>query len=105
MSEQLTLDLFDEISAADAWKARFHRVEVVIDEDLAAFDAGSTHLAWVCPGCGELELTPYSLRINHGFDPTCERASRSFEQGCSRWTEVHLDKPFHRPTDRTDTHR
>lgn len=101
MTEQLTLNLFDEISAADAWKTRFHRVEVVIDEDLIGFDAGSTHLAWMCPGCGELELTPYSLWINHGFDPNCERASRRFEQSCHRRTEIDIDKPFHRVTEET----
>lgn len=77
---QLTLDLFGDHD----WAAQFDRAEVTIDQDLQGFTQGQTHLAWRCPGCGDIELTPYSLWINHGFDPNCRDASRPFGNACWR---------------------
>lgn len=72
------LDMF-----AEAWADRFERVEVIINEDLQGIAKGP-HLAWKCPGCGDVELTPFSLSINHGFDPACERNSIPFDRACFR---------------------
>jgi hypothetical protein len=72
------LDMF-----AEEWADRFERVEVTINEDLQGIAKGP-HLAWKCPGCGEIELTEFSLSINHGFDPRCERNSFPFDRPCVR---------------------
>lgn len=97
MSDSDQLDLFGERQSDIDWTDRFERdrVEVLIDMDLNGFTKGSQALAWKCPGCGELELTPYSLWINHGFDPDHRKASRSIEQGCYRNREIEIFKPFH----------
>ena len=97
------LDLFGERQDEIDWTAVFERtrVEVVIDAELNGFAKGSTHLAWKCPSCGELELTPYMLRINHGFDPECQAVSRPIDDPCIRNLNVRLDKSFHPTTEET----
>lgn len=103
VSDYDQLDLFGERQTDFDWIERFERdrVEVVIDRELGAFEMGSTALAWRCPSCGELELTPYFLWINHGFDPKCRQASTPIERGCHRRREIQIDKPFHPTTEET----
>jgi hypothetical protein len=92
------LDLFGAVQTEIDWTAQFEqdRVEVVIDQELQGFAKGSTTRAWKCPDCGELELTPFSLAINHGYDPYVRPYGRSIEQGCIRRRHIPIEKPFHR---------
>ena len=75
MTEQLGLfeteeerAALDRAEAAQKWEAQFERAEWVYPEDGATgAKKGDVLLGWVCPSCGMLEPTEFTLEISHGW--------------------------------------
>jgi hypothetical protein len=72
------LDLFGDeparrkgptVAERAAWLARFERRWFEAPYDTASRPAGTPVHGWVCPSCGEVEWSGFTLSINHGYDP------------------------------------
>jgi hypothetical protein len=73
MTRQPMTPLISESVRAQAradWEARFKRAEWVPS---FTTDAGGqparARLGWVCPACHTVEPSPFTLSLNHGYDP------------------------------------
>jgi hypothetical protein len=99
MTASVQPDLFGDYDAQQAdqerraaeraeWLARFERrwFDAPYDAQGATKKGDAVH-GWVCPACGVVDWTDFTLSINHGYDPHwpgfIPYAGRNFGDRCT----------------------